>query len=63
MKCNKLQGTDDWKTFMKKMGKKKMRSVTSGKKRKTHKRKTKKKAWVNILTGKRESTPPFFDLK
>ena len=39
-RCNKLQGTDSWATFMKKMGKSKTTSVTSSKKRKyTTKRK------------------------
>jgi len=56
--CNKLQGTDDWATFMRKLGKKETRSVTSGKKRKPSK-KAKSKAsggtvWVNPVTGKKE---------
>src|SRR3989344_7621246 len=40
-KCNKLQGTDNWATFMKKMGKSNIRSVTSGKKRNPSKKKPK----------------------
>lgn len=31
-RCNKLQGTDSWATFMKKMGKSNVNSVTSNKK-------------------------------
>jgi hypothetical protein len=34
MRCNKLQGTDSWSTFMRKMGKANVTTVTSGKKRK-----------------------------
>ena len=40
-RCNKLQGTDNWATFMKKMGKSNIRSVTSGKKRNPSKKKPK----------------------
>src|SRR3989344_4426008 len=51
-RCNKLQGTDSWATFMKKMGKSNTRSVTSGKKRSTSKKKPRRKAqsenyWTN----------------
>ncbi|OGI12216.1 hypothetical protein A3K64_02695 [Candidatus Micrarchaeota archaeon RBG_16_36_9] len=42
-RCNKLQGTDSWATFMKKMGKSKTTSVTSSKRKKLTKRKTKRK--------------------
>jgi len=42
-RCNKLQGTDNWATFMKKMGKTKTRSVTSGKKRSPATKKSKPK--------------------
>jgi 5-methylcytosine-specific restriction endonuclease McrA len=37
MRCNKLQGTDSWSTFMRKMGKANVTTVTSGKKRKKNK--------------------------
>src|SRR3989344_5950902 len=40
-RCNKLQGTDSWTTFMKKMGKSNNRSVTSSKKRSPSKKKPK----------------------
>lgn len=62
MRCNNLQGTDSWQTFMRKVGKPGTRSVTSGKKRKTRKRKTKKKIWINSITGKRGSTRPLIEL-
>jgi hypothetical protein len=41
-RCNKLQGTDNWSTFMKKMGKTKITSVTSVKRKKSTKKKRKK---------------------
>jgi len=41
-RCNKLQGTDSWATFMKKMGKSKTTSVTSIKRKKSTKRKRKR---------------------
>ena len=43
-KHNKLQGTDSWATFMKKMGKATTRSVTSGKRKKGGKKKHTKKS-------------------
>ena len=43
-RCNKLQRTDSWATFMKKMGKSNTRSVTSGKKRNCSKKKSKGKS-------------------
>ncbi len=43
-RCNKLQGTDSWATFMKKMGKSKTTSVTSAKRKKTKKTPTKRKS-------------------
>jgi len=51
-RCNKLQGTDSWATFMKKMGKSKTTSVTSGKRKKfaVKKRKTTRKP-KNPLIG------------
>jgi len=57
-RCNKLQGTDNWATFMRKMGKTNTRSVTSGKKR-ISKRKSKRKSsdgnyWINPITGKKK---------
>jgi hypothetical protein len=60
-RCNKLQGTDSWATFMKKMGKSKTTSVTSAK-RKISKRKKQSEGryWVNPLTGKREKLNPLF---
>ncbi|HLC67455.1 MAG TPA: HNH endonuclease signature motif containing protein [archaeon] len=64
-RCNKLQGTDSWATFMKKMGKSNTRSVTSGKKRSTSKKKPRRKAqsenyWTNPITGRKEKIrPPF----
>ena len=64
-RCNKLQGTDSWATFMKKMGKSNTRSVTSGKKRSPSKKKSKGKSsggnyWVNPLTGRKEKVQPLF---
>ena len=64
-RCNKLQGTDNWATFMKKMGKSNTRSVTSGKKRSPSKKKSKGKSsggnyWVNPLTGRKEKVQPLF---
>ena len=65
-RCNKLQGTDSWATFMKKMGKSNTRSVTSGKRRSPLKKKSKGKSssgdyyWVNPLTGKKEKIKPLF---
>jgi 5-methylcytosine-specific restriction endonuclease McrA len=53
-RCNKLQGTDSWATFMKKMGKTNTRSVTSGKKRSPSKKKTDKKKSI-----KRKPSNPF----
>lgn len=47
-RCNKLQGTDSWTTFMKKMGKTNVRSVTSGKQRKIR-RKSQKREPYNPL--------------
>lgn len=41
-RCNKLQGTDSWATFMRKMGKTNTRTVTSVKYKKIKKKKTKK---------------------
>jgi len=69
-KCNKLQGTDSWPTFLRKMGKKNVRSVTSSKRRKKGKRKKLKKGkgksrgnyWINPLTGKKEKFNPFWAL-
>ncbi len=63
-RCNKLQGTDSWVTFMKKMGRFNTRSVTSGKKRKATKKKMAKKSlsqnyWVNPLTGRKEKSNLF----
>ena len=63
-KCNKLQGTDSWATFMKKRGKSNTRSVTSGKKRSPPKKKSKGKSssgnyWINPITGKKETQPLF----
>ena len=64
-KCNKLQGTDSWATFMKKYGKSNTRSVTSGKKRSRTRRKSKSESssdnyWVNPLTGRKEKVQPLF---
>ena len=64
-RCNKLQGTDSWATFMKKMGKSNTRSVTSGKKRSPSKKKSKGKSssgnyWINPLTGRKEKVQPLF---
>lgn len=42
-RCNKLQGTDSWATFMKKMGKTKISSVTSVKRKASSKKKTARK--------------------
>lgn len=42
-RCNKLQGRDNWATFMKKMGKSNTRSVTSSKKRSSSKKKSTKR--------------------
>ncbi len=64
-RCNKLQGTDSWATFMKKLGKSKTTSVTSGKSKTRNKKKlTRKKSsskgdfWINPLTGKKEKLHP-----
>ncbi len=61
-KCNKLQGTDSWATFIKKMGKSNTHSVTSGKKRTLRKKSTKKSSsgqtWINPITGRREKFNP-----
>jgi len=43
-RCNTLQGTDSWATFMRKMDKSNIRSVTSSKKRRKR-RKKKKSFW------------------
>ncbi|MBU3957970.1 MAG: HNH endonuclease [Nanoarchaeota archaeon] len=63
-RCNKLQGTDSWATFMKKMGKSNTHSVTSGKKRSVSKKKIKRNIpegnyWINPLTGRKEKSNPF----
>jgi len=60
-RCNKLQGTDSWATFMKKMGKSKTRSVTSSKKRAKSRRKSQRKGnyWTNPLTGRKEKDSLF----
>jgi 5-methylcytosine-specific restriction endonuclease McrA len=50
-KCNKLQGTDSWATFIRKIGKSKTRTVTSGKKRKPTKKKPKRKSSSDSLWG------------
>lgn len=42
-RCNKLQGTDNWATFMRKMGKSKTTSVTSSKRRKSTKKRRSRK--------------------
>lgn len=42
-KCNNNQGTDTWAVFMRKMGKSETRSVTSGKKRKSTRKKVKRR--------------------
>jgi hypothetical protein len=39
-RCNKLQGADSWATFMNKMGRSNIRSVTSAKRRKPSKKRT-----------------------
>lgn len=58
-KCNKLQGTDSWATFVRKMGKSNTRSATSGKKRGQSKKIRKRKSssgnyWFNPLTRRKE---------
>jgi len=65
-RCNKLQGTDNWATFMRKMGKSNTRSVTSGKKR-ISKKKSKRKSsdddyWINPITGRKEKAQSLFGL-
>lgn len=67
-RCNKLQGTDSWATFMGKMGKSDIRSVTSSKKRRSTKRKSKGKStsgnyWINPITGRKEKVKPLFEIK
>lgn len=62
-RCNKLQGTDGWATFMKKMGKSKTTSITSPKRKKGSRRKsTKSKGnyWINPITGRKEKVNPIF---
>ncbi len=64
-RCNKLQGTDSWTTFMKKMGKSNNRTVTSSKKRSPTKKKSRKgqssgNYWVNPITGRKEKAPTLF---
>lgn len=66
-RCNKLQGTDSWSTFMRKMGKSNTRSVTSGKKRSPSKKKPKARPssgayWFNPLTGRKEKIKPLFQM-
>lgn len=64
-RCNKLQGTDSWATFMRKMGKSNTRSVTSGRKR-SSKKKSKGQSsgnyWINPLTGRKEKVRHLFRL-
>ena len=48
-RCNKLQGTDNWATFMRKMGKSKTTSVTSVKRKKSAKRRQRKRREYNPL--------------
>ena len=62
-RCNKLQGTDSWSTFMRKMGKTTTKSVTSVK----HKKPVKKVKKIdtsnyvtNPFTGKKEKANPLF---
>lgn len=63
-RCNKLQGTDSWATFMKKKGISNTRSVTSGKKRSSSKKKAKKSSndryWINPVTERKEKITPLF---
>lgn len=62
-RCNKLQGTDNWSTFMRKMGKSKTTSVTSPKKKKGSKKKKIKSGesyWINPITGRKEKVNPIF---
>jgi len=62
-KCNKLQGTDSWATFIKKMGKSETRSVTSGKKRRSVKKKSSSgDYWINPITGRKEKAQSLFGL-
>lgn len=57
-KCNKLQGTDRWATFMKKKGKSKTTSVTTIKRKKSTKKVTKRKSNNNIFGELPEFKPP-----
>lgn len=64
-RCNKLQGTDSWATFMKKMGKVKTRTVTSGKARTKKPKRGKKgkgkyKYVIDPITGKKVRVEPLF---
>lgn len=65
--CNKLQGTDSWATFMKKMGKSKTTSVTSTKRKISSKKKSTRKkssmkgdSIINPFTGRKEKVQPLF---
>jgi hypothetical protein len=65
-RCNKLQGTDNWVTFMRKMGKSNTRSVTSAKVRSTS-RKPKKKSssgdyWGISMSGTKQKSRPLFKI-
>lgn len=57
-RCNKLQGTDGWATFMKKMGKSKTTSVTTVKRKKSSKKKTKTEKPNVGMFGLPEFKPP-----
>lgn len=65
--CNKLQGTDSWATFMKKMGRSKTTSVTSTKRKISSKKKSTRKkssmkgdSIINPFTGRKEKVQPLF---
>lgn len=58
-RCNKLQGTDSWATFMKKMGKSNIRSVTSSKKRSLSRKKSTKRKQSNAYGIPQFKIPKF----
>ena len=63
-RCNKLQGTDSWAKFMKKMGKSNTRSVTSIRRRQNRKKPRRSASTgtylVNPITGRKEKIRPLF---
>lgn len=60
-RCNKLQGTDSWATFMRKQGQTKTSTVTSSKKKRASKKKASRgEYWINPITGMKGRAPQLF---